>query len=113
VLVLPALVNAQNAEPLPSRKASVVGPLLTQLSPNDPPKKVLAQLDKILGQPDSGAGGGPSSAYWTAKLYVLDDGTEIDIHSVNGKFVGVTLLATGRRFLKEFYHVPKTGAASN
>jgi len=90
-------------------------PLLEQLSPKDSPKDVLEKIDKILGGPDAGDGGGPSNAYWEAKLYILDAGTGIDVHSQNGHLVFVAL-CTGPpewKILKELYRVPTTGTDSN
>jgi len=89
-------------------------PLLDQLSPKDSPKKVLEKIDKILGPPDGGMGGGPIENFRTERLYMLNDGTGINVNFVNDNLVAVTFCTVPDwKVLKVLYHVAKTGTNSN
>ena len=70
-------VRADDASTLPSRKASVVMPLLNQISHKDSPQSVLDRILKILGEP-GGFGGGPRENFWQTFEYELDDKTQIE-----------------------------------
>ena len=73
------ICRADDATKLPSRKASVVLPLLI-FSPQDSPEKVLERINKILGQAaDVGESGGPSNNFWNDHRYLLDDKTIISV----------------------------------
>ena len=73
------ICRADDAPKLPSRKASVVLPLLI-FSPQDSPKNVLERINKTLGQNDDiGESGGPSNNFWEDRCYLLDDKTIISV----------------------------------
>jgi hypothetical protein len=79
VFGLPVPVCADNPPTLPSRKASVVIPLLNQISPKDSPESVFNQITKILGKSDGGFSGGPTGNFWDDYPYQLDDKTVVDV----------------------------------
>jgi hypothetical protein len=92
-----------------SRKASVIMPLLNQISPMDPPQEVFERVKKILGgEPDSGESGGPIGRFWTAEWYFLDDKTEVDVAYLNGRFSGISIRLPGQQW-KVLYKAPKAG----
>jgi len=91
---------------LPSRKASVVMPLLNKISPKDSAESVLERVRKILGEADMGDAGGPRNRFWEADYYWLDDKTEIIVGSTNGKFDGISICLPGQTW-KDFYRPPK------
>jgi len=104
--LLPVMVCADDAAKLPSRKASVVLPLLQQFSPKDSPKSVLDQIDKILDEADDDEGGGPRDRFHVERYYGLDNKTQIIVGFVNDKFEGISVCLPGQMW-KELYHSPK------
>ena len=73
------ICRSDDAPKLPSRKASVVLPLLI-FSPQDSPKNVLERINKILGQNDDiGESGGSSNNFCENHCYLLDDKTIISV----------------------------------
>ncbi len=95
VFLLPAMTFA-DTKTAPSLKATVVIPLLKNLSPEEPDKTVRAHIAEILGGPnDFGVGGGPTGRKWGELRYSLDDKSEIVVRILNGKIVEVTVFYSG------------------
>jgi hypothetical protein len=105
VLLFPVAVRADDAPKLPSRKASVVLPLLI-FSPQDSPKSVLERIDKILGQTAFGeSGGGTGNNFWNASYYPLDDKSYIIVGSRKGR-LGVAICMPDHS-VRDLYVQPK------
>ena len=72
-------------EPLPSRRAGVVIPLLAKLAHKDDSRKTVVEaLKRILGEPDSAETGSRGREYLE---YQLDDKTTVTVIFLNGQFV--------------------------
>ncbi len=96
--VLAAISRAADKPTLPSRQASVVVPLLKQISPTENPQNVLAYVRKVLGDPD------PLSPLQEEEpvvkgrenmYYRLDDNTEVGVMCIYGKLVRVGICRGG------------------
>ncbi|HWB60266.1 MAG TPA: hypothetical protein VG733_12290 [Chthoniobacteraceae bacterium] len=104
---------AQDTPPQP-RKASVVMPLLKELSPKDSPQSIDQQITRILGDKyfEMGDGALGSSDYRTTRYYILDDRTTIIAYFTGDNLRAVAFLAPGKspKDLKWLY---KANAGSN
>jgi hypothetical protein len=98
--------RAEDPNTLPSRKASVVMPLLNQISSKDSPQNVLDRIKKILGETDGGVDGGGIGRFWSSDDYLLDDNTVISVSYLNGKLDGITIRSPGQAW-KILYTPPK------
>jgi hypothetical protein len=100
--LLPSVVRADGTS-FPSRKASVVLPILAQFSSKDnSPKQTYDKIIKILGEPDLGTGGGPESEHWNDLYFELDDKTQIHVSFINDKLACITARIPGHE-LKTLY----------
>jgi hypothetical protein len=100
--------HADEAATIPSRKASVVMPLLKQISPSDLPQNVQYKITQILGKPDLGpVGEGPQHHFTTGAYYWLDDKTTVIVGTLNGRFSGVSVRLPGQEFVV-LYRAPKS-----
>jgi hypothetical protein len=70
-------IHADDLPTLPSNKASVVLPLLYQISSKDSPTSVLERIRRVLGEPN-GEAGGPRRNFWETFQFELDDKTQIE-----------------------------------
>jgi len=79
-ILFTGIVLGDNAQKLPSRKASVVLPLLAKFSPqNNSPQEIMKEVEAILGHADSGEVGGPVGNQWRTYDFTLDDGTQVTV----------------------------------
>jgi hypothetical protein len=98
VFVFSGNIHADDPQKLPSRKASVVLPLLRQLTIRDTSyfshDSPLSEIDKILGPADSGLADsrGATFSYW------LDDKTEITVYFRTDQTTGPRSTVTLARF---------------
>ena len=100
--------HADDAMTLPSRKASVVMPLLRQISPNDSPQNAQDKITKILGKSDMELGSGPRQGRFSDDAYYwLDDKSYIIVSFLNGRFSGFGICLPDHSFVT-LYQVPKS-----
>jgi len=77
-IMLAGLAHADISSTPPSRKASVIIPMLAHYSPKDTSKdSVLDDLESVLGKYDNDDSGGQDGGFWSFYSYRLDDGTEV------------------------------------
>jgi hypothetical protein len=105
--LLSSIVRADDGPKFPSREASVVMPLLKQISRSDSPESVLSKIRQILGKPCFGESGGPRNRFTSVDYYFLDDKTMVVAGYLNGRFSGVSFTVPGQRWVL-LYKVPNS-----
>ena len=81
------VARADDFPKLPSRKASVVLPLLAQVSPKDNSRKeVLAAAVGILGNWEMGIGRGTKERFRESYYFILDDGTQVAVTGIGQQY---------------------------
>jgi len=85
-LFFPIGASADDIPKLPSRKVSVVIPLLERFFSKEVTQKdALAEIGRVLGEADFGTAGGTPTDSWKNDYFDLDDKTQIDVGSLKDK----------------------------
>ena len=105
LVTLGASADEPKLGPFVSAKASDVMPVLDQISTQESPQVVLEKVQKILGRPFGGMGGGPVGYRHMSWYYILDDKTEVRILLIKDKFKMISLALPGQQ-AKIIYQSP-------
>jgi hypothetical protein len=97
--LLPVIGKADGAPTLPSRKASVVIPLLKAFSP----KAGDSRITQILGKEDLDAGNALND-----RFYALDNGDNVRVRSDGDKVYSIFLQVEGTVGIQVIYALDKT-----
>lgn len=100
-------IQADDGARLPSRKASVVLPLLNKIGDKNSPEEVVKRLKSVLGEPDSGVESGAVTRLRDTDYYWLEDHTEIIADYINNRLTGVSILLPGQTVWKVLYTHPE------